>query len=84
VNVGEVFEYVKEYARQETVGPLKGAGRWLGYGAAGAVLLAMGYSPEEAASGLRLSLGPWLSPADLAGLPAALEEACRSVSSAPG
>lgn len=41
MNVGEVFEYVKEYARQETVGPLKGAGRWLGYGAAGAVLLAM-------------------------------------------
>ena len=40
VNVGEVFEYVKEYARQETVGPLKGAGRWLGYGAAGAILLA--------------------------------------------
>jgi hypothetical protein len=41
VNVGEVFEYVKEYARQETVGPLKGAGRWLGYGAVGAILLAM-------------------------------------------
>ena len=55
-----------------------------GASGASAVLLAMGYSPEEAASGLRLSLGPWLSPADLAGLPAALEEACRSVSSAPG
>ena len=51
---------------------------------ASAVLLAMGYSPEEAASGLRLSLGPWLSPADLAGLPAALEGACRSVAAAPG
>lgn len=41
MNVGEVFEYVKEYARQETVGPLKGAGRWLGYGAAGSMLLGM-------------------------------------------
>ena len=41
VNVGEVFEYVREYARQETVGPLKGAGRWLGYGAAGSMLLGM-------------------------------------------
>lgn len=49
-----------------------------------AVLLAMGYSPEEAASGLRISLGPWLSPADLAGLPTALEEALRSVAAAPG
>lgn len=51
---------------------------------ASAVLLAMGYSPEEAASGLRLSLGPWLTPADLDGLAAALEEARRSVAAAPG
>ena len=27
---------------QETVGPLKGAGRWVGYGAAGAALLGLG------------------------------------------
>ncbi|CAK6694243.1 aminotransferase class V-fold PLP-dependent enzyme [Synechococcus sp. CCY9201] len=39
------------------------------------VLLAMGYSPEEAASGLRLSLGPWLCEADLEGFPAALQQA---------
>ncbi|QPN66365.1 cysteine desulfurase family protein [Synechococcus sp. CBW1006] len=39
------------------------------------VLLAMGYSPDEAASGLRLSLGPWLSQADLEGFPAALQRA---------
>ncbi len=51
---------------------------------ASAVLLAMGYSPEEAASGLRLSLGPWLNPADLADLPTALEEAIHSVAAAPG
>jgi len=40
--VGEVVEFVKEYAIQETVGPLKGAGRWLGYGAGGAALLGLG------------------------------------------
>jgi len=55
-----------------------------GASGASAVLLAMGYDLEVAASGLRFSLGPWLTPADLAGLPAALEEARRSVSSAPG
>ena len=29
-SLGEVFEFVKTYAKQETVGPLKGAGRWIG------------------------------------------------------
>lgn len=38
--ISEVITLVKEYARQETVGPLRGAGRWLGFGAAGALLLA--------------------------------------------
>jgi hypothetical protein len=33
---------VRDYAKQETVGPLKGAGRWLGYGVAGALLLGVG------------------------------------------
>jgi hypothetical protein len=33
---------VRDYAKQETVGPLKGAGRWVGYGVAGAVLLGTG------------------------------------------
>ena len=28
-SVGEVIDFVKTYARQETVGPLKGAGRWI-------------------------------------------------------
>ncbi len=41
-NVGELFEFVKTYARQETLGPIKGAGRWLGYGAIGALLLGVG------------------------------------------
>ena len=41
-SVGEVVDLVKEYAKQETVGPLKGAGRWLGLGAVGAVFLGLG------------------------------------------
>lgn len=49
-------------------------------GAAGeqpsAVLLALGHDAAEATSGLRLSLGPWLRPEDLAAFPQALQEAC--------
>ena len=41
-SVGDVVEFVKDYAIQETVGPLKGAGRWIGYGAGGAALLGLG------------------------------------------
>jgi hypothetical protein len=41
-SVGEVIDYVKEYAKQETLGPLKGAGNWLGYGVAAAVTLSIG------------------------------------------
>jgi hypothetical protein len=43
-SVGEVIEYVKTYAKQETVGPLKGAGRWIAMGAAGAISLGIGLS----------------------------------------
>ena len=42
-SVGEIVEYVTAYAKQETLGPLRGAGRWLGAGAAGAVLLGVGF-----------------------------------------
>lgn len=41
-SVGEVIDYVKAYAKQETLGPLKGAGNWLGYGVAAAVSLGLG------------------------------------------
>jgi hypothetical protein len=41
-SIGEVVELVKTYARQETLGPLKGAGTWLAKGIAGAVLLGLG------------------------------------------
>ena len=40
--INDVVELVKDYAQQETLGPIKGAGRWLGAGAAGAVLLGGG------------------------------------------
>jgi len=35
-------ELVKTYARQETIGHLKGIGRWVGYGLAGAVCMSLG------------------------------------------
>lgn len=41
-SVGDVVDLVKTYAKQETIGPLKGAGRFLGFGAAGAVALGIG------------------------------------------
>ena len=41
-SLGEIVDTVKAYAKQETVGPLKGAGRWLGFGAAAALLLGVG------------------------------------------
>ncbi|MCP9815418.1 cysteine desulfurase [Synechococcus sp. GreenBA-s] len=37
------------------------------------ILQAMGYPDGEAASGLRISLGPWLTGADLEGVPGAVE-----------
>jgi uncharacterized membrane protein YidH (DUF202 family) len=40
--VTELWELTKDYARQETVDPLKGVGRYLGYGLAGAVLTSIG------------------------------------------
>jgi hypothetical protein len=42
VSIGELVEYVKTYARQETLGPLKGAGRWLALGTAAAAALGLG------------------------------------------
>jgi cysteine desulfurase len=59
-------------------GPSAGAAS----GSASPILLAMGYGPEEAASGLRLSLGPWHRAADLEALPQALERARQEVAAA--
>ncbi len=41
-SIGEVIDYIKEYAKQETIGPLKGAGNWLGYGFGAAAALGVG------------------------------------------
>ncbi|WP_094584582.1 aminotransferase class V-fold PLP-dependent enzyme [Synechococcus sp. BO 8801] len=79
---------VRELARQgyavSSGSACASAGGAAGTAGTSAVLLAMGYGPAEAASGLRISLGPWLTAADLAGLPAALELARRRVAEAPG
>ena len=39
-----IVELVRAYAEQETLGRIKGAGRWLAYGAVGALLLGIGLS----------------------------------------
>ncbi|MEI7754235.1 MAG: hypothetical protein WCJ32_07360 [Actinomycetota bacterium] len=40
-DIADVFELVKAYAKQETLGPLKGIGRKIGFGLAGATSLAL-------------------------------------------
>jgi hypothetical protein len=40
--IAGVVDLVKEYAKQETIGPLQGAGRWIGMGLAGALALGLG------------------------------------------
>jgi hypothetical protein len=42
--VAETIDLVKAYAEQETIGPIKGAGRWIGLGLAGALTLGIGLS----------------------------------------
>lgn len=43
-SVSEVVDLVKNYAKQETLGPIRGAGRWLALGTAGAIFLGLGLS----------------------------------------
>ncbi len=40
----DVWDLLVAYAKQETVEPLKGLGRWVGAGAGGSVLIATGVS----------------------------------------
>jgi hypothetical protein len=40
--VGQTVEMVKAYAKQETLGPLRGAGRWLAFGTAASLLFGLG------------------------------------------
>jgi hypothetical protein len=44
LSIGGIVDLVRDYAKQETLGPLKGAGKWLAFGAAGAVALGIGVS----------------------------------------
>ena len=44
VSIQEVIDSVKQYALQETVGPIRNAGRWLGFGVGGAFALGLGLS----------------------------------------
>ena len=41
-SIGEIVDLVKTYARQETLGPLKGAGRWIALGLVGAISIGLG------------------------------------------
>jgi hypothetical protein len=40
--VSELWELVKTYAKQETVGPLRGIGRSIAFGVGGSVVLSLG------------------------------------------
>ncbi len=41
-SIPELIEFIRAYAKQETLDPLRGVGRWIAYGAAGAFLLGLG------------------------------------------
>ncbi|EDY38746.1 cysteine desulfurase [Cyanobium sp. PCC 7001] len=60
-----------------------GAGASAVAGMPSPVLSAMGYPPAEAASGVRLSLGPWLEPADLDAVPQRLTRALEALEGPP-
>lgn len=41
-SIGDTIETVKAYVKQETMEPLRGAGRWLAVGAAASILIGIG------------------------------------------
>lgn len=43
-SIGGMVDLVKTYAKQETIEPIKGAGKFLGFGIGGALLTALGGS----------------------------------------
>ncbi len=42
VKFTELYVLVVTYAKQQTIDPIRGAGRWLGFGIAGAILMSIG------------------------------------------
>ncbi len=40
--ISETIQMVKDYARQETIDPLKTAGRWIAFGLIGAICIGLG------------------------------------------
>jgi hypothetical protein len=58
----ELWSLTKDYARQETIEPIKGVGRYLGYGAAGALLVSTGVILLMLAGlrALQTETGDWL------------------------
>ena len=40
-DVKDLIQTLRDYAKQETLGPLKGLGRYLGFGIGGAVFMAL-------------------------------------------
>ena len=42
LSIPELIDYLRAYVKQETVEPLRGVGRWIAYGAAGAFCLGLG------------------------------------------
>ncbi len=42
VKVSELYDLVIKYAKQEAINPIRGAGRWIGFGLFAAVLMSIG------------------------------------------
>jgi len=68
--IGEMVQLVKDYAKQETLGPLRGAGRWIGFGIVWAALLVLTIDSV-------LSIGTCRRRADAAGSTRLSEPAVR-------
>lgn len=58
--IPETIQLLKDYVRQETLGPLKGAGRWIALGVVGAILIGGG-TAFLAVGTLRLIQSEWPS-----------------------
>ena len=42
VKVSELYDLIIKYAKQEAIDPIRGAGRWIGFGLFAAVLISIG------------------------------------------